>query len=78
MILEAEAHARRQYEEGPAQAEVVLRRTQILEEAEAEAARIRRGADEYAALVLADLEAQVERILGAIQRGKTMLGPAEP
>jgi cell division septum initiation protein DivIVA len=74
MILDAEAHARRQYDEGPAQTELLMRRAQMVEEAQAEAEQIRHGADDYAARVLADLEAQVERILGAIQRGKTMLG----
>lgn len=73
MILDAEAHARRRYEEGPAETEMALRREQVLEEAQAEAQQIRRGADEYATRVLADLEAQVGKILGAIQRGRTAL-----
>ncbi len=73
MILDAEALARRQYEEGP-HSELVLRRTHMVEEAQAEADQIRRGADEYAARVLAALQAHLERVLGAIQRGKTMLG----
>lgn len=73
MILDAEAHARRRYEEGPAGTEMALRRGHVLEEAQAEAQQIRRGADEYATRVLADLEAQVEQILGAIQRGRTAL-----
>ncbi|HEV8338305.1 MAG TPA: hypothetical protein VGR25_01440 [bacterium] len=74
MILDAEALVRRQYEEGPAQSELALRRSQMVEDARAEAEQIRRGADDYAAGVLADLEAHVGRILGAIQRGRTLLG----
>lgn len=78
IILEAEAHARRLLDESPALAEVEQRRVQMLAEAEANALRIRLGADAYAARVLADLEGDLQRILGAIQRGKAMLDAAEP
>lgn len=77
IILEAEAHARRLLDESPALGEVERRRVQMLEEAEADALRIRRGADAYAASVLADLQAEVRRILGAIERGKAMLDATE-
>jgi cell division septum initiation protein DivIVA len=72
-IMEAETHARRLVEESPLRDEAERQRAALLREAEAEAERIRRGAESYAAGVLADLEAQVGRILDTIQRGKTML-----
>ncbi len=77
IILEAEAHARRLLDESPALGEVERRRVQMLEEAEVNALRIRRGADAYAARVLADLGAELQRILGAIDRGKAMLDATE-
>ncbi len=73
IIGEAEAHARHLMDDGPVVAEAERRRTQLVEEGEAEAARVRHGSEEYAAQVLADLEAQVARILDVIRRGKTML-----
>lgn len=77
ILLEAEAHARRLVEEGPVLAEAERQRGELLQEAAAEAARIRRGAAEYAAQVLTDLEDQVQRILGAIQRGRSALEASE-
>ncbi len=48
-----------------------------LEDVSREAERLRRGADDYAAQVLQRLEAEVERVLAAIRRGRQMLGAPE-
>jgi hypothetical protein len=44
-----------------------------LDDVRREADRVRRGADEYAAQVLRQLEAEVERVLAAIHRGQQVL-----
>jgi cell division septum initiation protein DivIVA len=46
----------------------------LIAEAEADAADTRRGADDYAADVLLRLEAEVNRVLGQIERGIDALG----
>lgn len=74
ILLEAETHARRLVDEAPIGGETERRRARVLQQAEADAERIRREADEYAGRVLADLEAEVVRILGAVQRGKSIRG----
>jgi vacuolar-type H+-ATPase subunit H len=70
IVLDAQAHAR-----GAADAPgaAAARAQTVLEEARREADRIRRGADEYAAEVLAQLEADVDRVLAAIRRGQQVL-----
>jgi cell division septum initiation protein DivIVA len=50
----------------------------VVAEAEAAAAEIRRGADEYAADVLVGLEGEVARLLGQIERGIDALGVRVP
>jgi len=75
--LDTNAHARRLVDENPVRTEAERQKAQLLGAAAAEAGLIRRGAEEYATRVLADLEAEVVRILGAIQRGKTVLETAE-
>jgi hypothetical protein len=77
------AHAQEQAayligEEGLTEAaEIESRR--LVDEAEADAAATRRGADEYAADVLLRLESEVARVLGQIERGIDALGVrAEP
>lgn len=48
-----------------------------LEDIRREADRLREGADDYAAQVLQRLEAEVERVLAAIRRGRQMLATPE-
>lgn len=69
IVLDAQAHARA----SDAPATAAARAQSVLEEARREADRIRRGADEYAAGVLAQLEADVDRVLAAIRRGRQVL-----
>ncbi|MDQ7857302.1 MAG: hypothetical protein QN174_07445 [Armatimonadota bacterium] len=71
IVLDAQAHARGL---GDAPSATAAARAQaVIEEARREAERIRCGADEYAAGVLAQLEADVERVLAAIRRGQQVL-----
>lgn len=53
-------------------AEVVLR------EAEERARKIKDGADQYAAQVLAEMEARLAAALGSVQKGREALGGATP
>jgi vacuolar-type H+-ATPase subunit H len=71
MVLDAQAHARSL---GDAPTVTASTRAQVvLEDARREAERIRRGADEYAAGVLAQLETEVGRVLATIRRGQEVL-----
>lgn len=45
----------------------------VLREAEERAAKIREGADRYAADILAEMEARLSTALGAVRKGKEML-----
>lgn len=72
IVLDAQAHARSLAESGATRGRP-LERTVLIEEAEREADRIRRGADEYAAAVLARLEAEMEKLLAVIRRGQEVL-----
>lgn len=72
IVLDAQAHARSLAESGGAHGRV-SQGPAAAEEAKREADRIRRGADEYAADVLARLEAEMEKILAAIRRGQEVL-----
>ncbi|MGH2405495.1 MAG: hypothetical protein ACRDGN_13695 [bacterium] len=81
LILEAQAHARSLLDArrpGPtAQSGSGVSKGSI-DDVRRDADRVRRGADEYAAQVLARLEAEVERVLAAIRRGREMLPAPEP
>lgn len=72
IVLDAQSHARSLTEAGAAHGRAPEGHAAI-EEAKREADRIRRGADEYAATVLARMEAEMEKILAAIRRGQEVL-----
>lgn len=72
IVLDAQAHARSLAESGTARGRA-SEGSAAAEEAKREADRIRRGADEYAADVLARLEVEMEKILAAIRRGQELL-----
>ncbi len=72
IVLDAQAHARSLAEAGLARG-CEAEGAALKEEARREAERIQRGADEYAATVLARLEAETERVLAAIRRGQEVL-----
>lgn len=86
LILDAQAHARSLLDtrrSGPAGptghvgAAGPAGSKSSIDDALREADRVRRGADEYAAQVLQRLEAEVERVLAAIRRGREMLHTPE-
>lgn len=79
LILDAQSHARsladpRRAPGGPHRP---TESTKSFEDARREADRLRQGADDYAAQVLQRLEAEVERVLAAIRRGREMLAAPE-
>ncbi|MDR7417529.1 MAG: hypothetical protein QN178_01305 [Armatimonadota bacterium] len=72
IVIDAQAHAR-SLGENPASAPTAVRAQALLDDARREAEQIRRGADEYAMQVLQRLEGEVDKILGAIRRGREVL-----
>ncbi len=79
LILDAQSHARSLEPRRPAPGGPVrpTESKNSVEDARREADRLRRGADDYAAQVLQRLEAEVERVLAAIRRGREMLHAPE-
>ncbi|MGQ0550965.1 MAG: hypothetical protein ACT4PY_15005 [Armatimonadota bacterium] len=78
LILDAQAHARSLSEAGRSGSGPLRPAGPPgVDEARREAERLRRGADEYAAQVLQRLEAEVERVLAAIRRGREVLHTTE-
>lgn len=79
LILDAQAHARSLSDAGrPGSGPLrPAAGPPGVDEALREAERLRRGADEYAAQVLQRLEAEVERVLAAIRRGREVLHTTE-
>lgn len=78
IVLDAQAHARSLAEGGSGRTAAVDRSASAddrgaLADARREAESIRRGADEYAAAVLARLETELEKVLGTIRRGQEVL-----
>ncbi|MDR7520923.1 MAG: hypothetical protein QN168_00520 [Armatimonadota bacterium] len=71
LVLDAQRYARSLGE--TAAAAPSARAQAVIEEARREAERIRSGADDYAAGVLERLEAEVDRILATIRRGRDVL-----
>ena len=73
VVARAQEQAARMLEERELVKLAQQRAGEILDAAAAEGAEVRRGADEYAAGVLAGLEADVTRTLSSIERGIAML-----
>jgi cell division septum initiation protein DivIVA len=78
LVLEAQATARRLVDEHAVAREAERQRDDLLARAAQEARRVRQDADAYAARVLADLEARLERILETVRRGRESLKDAAP
>ena len=73
IVIEAEDHARRGFQDGALARAAEQQTQQIREQAVREADETRRGADIYALTVLERLERETARILSAVQRGKAVL-----
>jgi vacuolar-type H+-ATPase subunit H len=72
VVLDAQTRAR-SLSEGKPSGRAPAGSHAIVEEARREAERLCRGADEYASSVLQRLEAEVDRILATIKRGREVL-----
>jgi vacuolar-type H+-ATPase subunit H len=78
IIARAQEQAAFLIEERELTREAERRGLEIIESGHAQAAEIRRGADEYAASVLVRLEGEVVKVLGSIKHGIALLDERRP
>jgi hypothetical protein len=77
LIGEAQAQVRQAMEEQGLLAAVEAERARLLELAERDAAGVREGADQYARLVLEELEQRLARLTASVQNGLRELQPSK-
>jgi F420-0:gamma-glutamyl ligase-like protein len=69
LLNEAHEHVQRVLEEQGLLAAIEAERERLIEQAEHDAAEIRRGADDYARQVLEELEQRLARLTASVQNG---------